>query len=314
MARGRLALAAGGVTLLLLAWAVLRGDEPSRPGATLASAAAAAPVAVRSSADPLAKSIALCARGADPLLTGQTDPEFASFAGNPAVVARLTPACSAVAAAHPDPNTRAAADAVLGRAALAIGSDSEWHLRRAESTAPEALPVRLLRLQNDLAFAEASYRVFNDVAPLRAALAALGRALPDSARTALAARIARAELHGEWNDVAVVRLAVFGTAPAFPVERDARLSFMRGVTDACQSAGFRPNGEQDEATGVQSLGDTAQARLMKLRQYSDGTKVGRALGCGGTELTAAYTRIATPLIDSEAPVGGFLDLTETAQP
>jgi len=314
MARGRLALAAGAAALLLLAWTVLRGVEPSQPGASFASAAVAAPVVARPGTDPLAESIALCARGADPLLTGRVDPEFASLGGNPAVVARLAPACSAVAAAHPDPGTRAAADAVLGRAALAIGSDSEWHLRRAESTAPDALPVRLLRLQNDLAFAEASYRVFNDVGPLRATLAGLGRALPASARTMLAARIARAELHGEWNDAAVVRLAVFGTAPALLVERDARLSFMRGVTDACESAGFRPNGEQDEETGLQTLGDSDKARLMKLRQYSDGTKVGRAMNCRGAELTAAYTRIATPMTDSEMPVDAFLDLTEAAQP
>ncbi|TRW18175.1 hypothetical protein [Glacieibacterium frigidum] len=292
-----------------LAWVVLR---PSRLPANVA-APVAAPAAPPASAAPDARLVAadaLCRRGADPLLTGRRDPEFAELGGNLAVTATLAPACETVANGHPDPRARVAAQVVLGRAALANGNDSEWHLRRAEAAAPDDTAVRLLRLQSDIALVEATQTLFNDVSALRARLAKLEPALPAATRASLTARITRAELRGSWNDPAVVRLAVFGKAPVGPVERDARLSFMRGVTDACQSAGFRPEAEDEAATAVLSLDRTATARLMRLRQYSDGTQVGRALDCGGDRLLTAYARVAAPLTDAKLERPEFLDLTE----
>lgn len=292
-----------------LGWLTLRpGQSPAAAAPPVAASparlASAAPVDAR-----LAAADALCRRGADPLLTGRRDAQYGELGGNLAVTATLAPACEAVASEHPDPQHRVAAQVVLGRAALANGNDSEWYLRRAEAAAPGDPAVRLLRLQSDLALVEASQAVFNDVTSLRALLAKLGPALPAATHASLAARIAQAELRGAWNDTGIVRLAVFGNPAPRPVARDARLSFMRGVIDACQSAGFHPEAEDDAATAVLTLDRAATARLMRLRQYSDGTQVGRGLDCGGDRLMTAYARVAAPLNDAKLERPEFLDLT-----
>lgn len=298
------------VVMAGLGLAILR-PEP-RPATAIAptTTARAAPAGAAPADARLVAAVTLCRRGADPLLTGQRDPQFGELAGNLAVTTTLAPACEAVASGHPDPRARVAAQIVLGRAALANGNDSEWYLRRAEAAAPDDTAVRLLRLQSDIALVEASQAAFNDVSALRGLLVRLAPALPQATRASLAQRIARAELRGSWNDLGVVRLAVFGSPPPAQLERDARLSFMRGVTDACQSAGFRPEAEDEAATAVMSLDRTATARLMRLRQYSDGTQVGRALNCGGERLMTAYARVAAPLTEARLERPEFLDLTE----
>jgi hypothetical protein len=242
----------------------------------------------------LEQAFSICARGADPLLSGQKDASYGDLHGNPLVTDELQPACTLVSLHHHDPQARTMATVVLGRIALENGEDGGWFVRRAEALAPDAAPVQLLRLQTDLAALETSQEPFNDVTAVHSRLEALGADLPAAATAALTSRIDAIELPGVWNDPAMVRHALFGTA-AEPIADVARISFMQGITTACEAFGFKPNIDQSIGAALARLSGMLNGQfLLSQEPYADGAQLGRSLNCGGLRLNQAYQRIAEP--------------------
>lgn len=270
--------------------AVLHAPETAEP----AAAVSAPPVPDEAGA--LEQAFNICARGGDPLLSGNADPDYGDLAGNPLVAEELQPACALVSMQHPDLQTKAMATVNLGRIALANHEDGGWFLRRAEAIAPGAAPVQLLRLQADLAGVETSQEPFNDVSALRGKLDALRTDLSATAIRGLAARIDKVEFPGAWNDTAMVRHALFGTPTAEPIVDMARISFLQGVMTACEAFGFKPNMDQSIGVAMARFKNLLNSQVLLWQEpYTDGTQLGRELNCAGARLNQAFQRIAEPL-------------------
>ncbi|HEX7884276.1 MAG TPA: hypothetical protein VF499_16235 [Afipia sp.] len=305
MERRNIALTMAGVAALgcasPIAWIAYSsgGAQQAVPQAAPVAPSDAVPTAEQLEAEPVAamdEALEFCMRGNDSRITGHLDEEFGDLAGNPRLADELVPACQAVAQQHPDRLAQAAANVVLARAAEANGEDGGWYRRRAEEIAPDAKPVRLLALDYELATVEASAQTFNDVSPLRKRLTALAKDLPAPVVTELGKRIDAAELRGGWNNRELVRMAVLGTPPSHPIDAQARISFMQGVSTACEAFGFKPTINQSLGAGMQRLDNMLSGKLLlEQESYTDGAAVGRALDCGGARLTQAYQRVAEPI-------------------